>query len=211
VADINDGTWYTPQWHRTTIFPFSAIDINYGYAWWLASRLPMFSTWTLISITRSYLHPNFSFTSYWQNWHYWQHWDDIQWDLWNLWTRFDTTDKAAFVSLMLRGMTLDAGRAFWLKWLTVFARQRWAASFYTSSGLSKKLLSSQHPPVLMIFKTHVVFFAVSFLLIVTWIMRRQEGMITVVTLFFFEPFVRIMFQLGVYRYSVELAHFLGGC
>jgi len=112
---------------------------------------------------------------------------------------------------MLRGMTLDAGRAFWLKWLTVFARQRWAASFYTSSGLSKKLLSSQHPPVLMIFKTHVVFFAVSFLLIVTWIMRRQEGMITVVTLFFFEPFVRIMFQLGVYRYSVELAHFLGGC
>jgi hypothetical protein len=210
VADINDGTWYTPQWYRTTIFPFSTIGINYGYAWWPASRLSMFFTWTLISIisyTSTQTFPsnrtgktgitgNIGMTSNGTSGTYGP--DS---------TPLNTTDKAAFGSLMLRSMTLDAERAFWLTWLTVFARQGRAASFYTSSGLSKKMLSSQHPPMLMIFKTHVVFFAVRFLLIVTWIMREQNWMITVATLFFFGPLVRITFQLGVYRYSMEVAHF----
>jgi len=206
VVDIDDGTWYTSQWHRTTIFPFSTIGINYGYAWWLASRLSLFLTWTIIPKVRYFFHSDFSFKSYWQNSRYVQHWDNIRWDVWTFWSRMDTTEKAFIVSLSLRSMTLEIERAFWLKWLTAFARQRWAASFYTSSRLSKKLLSSQHAPMLMVFKTHVAYFAISFVLMIMWVMRRQEWMITVATSLFLEPFVTILFQLGLYRYSMDVAH-----
>lgn len=127
---------------------------------------------------------------------------------WEFWEQSDFTDKVTIVICVLRIFALDTEMAFWLKWLTVFAQQRWAASFYNSSLLSERLLSSQHPPLLMTFQTHSAFFATSAVLMLAWIISREDWMIVVATSFIFEPFVRVPFQLAVYRYSLKITQFL---
>jgi hypothetical protein len=125
--------------------------------------------------------------------------------IWDVWARADFTQKLSAVIMFLRLLALDIEMAFWLKWLTVFAQRRWAASFCNSAPLSKRLLSSQYPPILITFRTHIAFFAIGTVLLLAWIINRQDWMIVVATSFIFEPFVRVPFQLAVYRYSLKIA------
>jgi hypothetical protein len=191
MADINDGTWRKPEWRRTAIFPFSTIDVSYTTAWWIAAILSISATWGTVLMIRASLIGKI--------------WLGVF--FWGFWEQADFTDKVTIVIMVLRKFALDIEMAFWLKWLTSFAQQRWAASFYNSSLLSKRLLASQHPPILMTFQTHSAFFAASAVLILTWIVSREDWMIVVATSFIFEPFVRVMFQLAVYKYSLKIAQF----
>ena len=113
-----------------------------------------------------------------------------------------------------RVAVLGIETAFWNKWLTRFARQRWAASFFDSSNLAQRLLRSQRPSIFMTLPTHIPFFAVSVVLIIAGSVSRQNWMATFGACLFMEPFVRSIkdfrFVPGHQRASARVTSTLHG-
>jgi hypothetical protein len=116
--------------------------------------------------------------------------------------------KMSFVLFWSRLAVLGIETALWNKWLTRFAQQRWAASFFDSNNLAQRLLRSQRPSIFMTLPTHIPLFTVSVVLIIAGSVSRQNWMTTFGACLVVEPFVRFLFQLMVGRYSVAISNFM---
>ena len=92
---------------------------------------------------------------------------------------------------------------FWIRWLTQFAQQRWAASFYNHSDLARRLFRAKHPSVLMTLPTHI---AISVFLAMAWSVTIQEWMAITSAYLMIEPFVRLLCQLLLRGYNLPISN-----
>jgi hypothetical protein len=109
--------------------------------------------------------------------------------------------------LLFRVASLFIERGFWTRWLTEFAQQRWAASFYLSE-LAKKLLRSHHPPILTTLPTHIPSFVVSMVLFLCWPFAQEAWMLCYGGCLIVEPFMRILFEQLLWSYGMSIWAFV---
>jgi hypothetical protein len=107
----------------------------------------------------------------------------------------------------LRCASLLLEMAFWTRWLTEFAEQRWAASFYDSS-LSKRLLDMQNPPLLITLPTHIPFFVLGMILLGFWIKFRAAWLLWSAGTFIVEPFLRLIIQAIIQGCGMAVYNFV---
>jgi hypothetical protein len=122
------------------------------------------------------------------------------------WKKFELDDGFWVFFSVLSVSSTFIEQAFWTRWLTEFAQQRWAASFY-DSDLTRRLLSSHLPPTLTTLPTHIPSFLVGLVLLLSWAFSRQEWMLWCGGGTILEPFVRLACYQIARGYSVAVLAF----
>lgn len=119
------------------------------------------------------------------------------------WKNLEPSDWLSMVFMWLRMVSLFIEQGFWTRWLTEFAQQRWAASFYLSEQ-AKEILGSHHPPSLTTLPTHIPSFVLGAVLLCCWPFVQQPWMVTFGGCLIVEPIVRMVCQMLFRRRSMAI-------
>ncbi|KAL5328127.1 hypothetical protein ACEPPN_005835 [Leptodophora sp. 'Broadleaf-Isolate-01'] len=190
LISLDIKSWHKPTWLRNEVFPFSILNFNYITTWMISAVIALILTWAPgYFVQMGGIRETFS---KFYRWNYWEYSLGV-FIYSNFW--------------VLRCASLLLEIAFWTRWLTEFAEQRWAASFYDSS-LSKRLLDMQNPPLLITLPTHTPFFVLGIILLGFWIKFRTAWLLWSAGTFIVEPFLRLIIQATVQGYGMGVYNFV---
>jgi hypothetical protein len=129
---------------------------------------------------------------------------------WDFMKLFAVSDYFYWSVLTLRGFGLFLEFSFWTHWLTEFAQQRWAATFYDEGELAKQLLSMKHPSVFITLPTHIPTFVMGVFCLplhLFWNGSQNNWLLRISGAMIIEPFVRLSLQYMIQRYGVAVFDF----